>query len=120
MSILMNLGALSGVMNGAASVIRELKRPRVSGDDFAKILEAQLTQARSGEAAKAQRERRVAWVNQTTQRFVTVRDANGDSMLSRDESGLDQNVFAQFDVDKDGKLTLDELRKPMLSAAAAE
>ena len=120
MNILTNLSAVGGLLNGAAGLVREFKQPKLSGDDFAKLLEIQLAQANSTQAAQEKREQRVEWVNAMTQRFTEQRDANGDGMLTRDESGLAEEVFARFDVDGDGMLTLEELRKPLLKSNAAE
>ena len=44
-------------------------------------------------------------------RWLKMRDKNGDGKLGKDEYKGKHDIFGKFDVDKDGFLTLEEIRK---------
>lgn len=111
MSILQSLNGAAAVLRGAQGVIRELRRPKAADAAFAAVLQAQL-----------QRNDPVALQNMTTaiqkqsERFISLRDADGDHRLTLAESGLTQEAFSKLDQDGDGALTAAEVARPALDA----
>lgn len=111
MNVLEGAGALGTIFRGAAGLVRELKRPKLDDQQFATLLQAQLKNqesSRQGDAAGK--------ILAASNRFVTQRDANGDGLLSLEESGLDKESFARLDANNDGRLTSEELARPRLDA----
>tara|TARA_R110001592_G_scaffold42248_2_gene137265 strand:- start:16 stop:357 length:342 start_codon:yes stop_codon:yes gene_type:complete len=103
MNILSGLGAANGLMQGAASIVQSLKQPRLTDETFSDLFKAQL-------AAKASPEAQASKALEMSQRFVGLRDVDGDKMLRIDESGLSAKQFASLDRDKDGQLSVAEVQ----------
>lgn len=113
MSFLASLTGVNEVVRNATGLLQELKRPRISKQEFAAILREELRQAttpNNGEARMLQK------INALSQRFVETRDADANGRLSLLESGLSPELFAQLDSDGDGELSLKEVRRPYIEA----
>ena len=52
----------------------------------------------------------VDFLNTKIDEFATEKDTNSDSLLTQEESGLDDTLFSQVDRDQDNRVTTDELR----------
>lgn len=109
MNILGHLNSLNGVLQGATGLVRELKQPRLSSEDFASILKKQLEQA-PAQRLNAMEQVAVA----KSERFVERMDFDGDQKLSLEESGLKAELFQKLDANQDGYLTAEELRNPAM------
>jgi hypothetical protein len=109
MNLLTGAGALGSVLRGATGLVQALKQPKLSTAQFASVLNQQLELHRgSGSMNSTQALQTQAGL--LSSKFVALRDANSDTMLRLDESGLDAARFAQLDVNKDGLLSQPELR----------
>ncbi|HNR30956.1 MAG TPA: hypothetical protein PKI11_08695 [Candidatus Hydrogenedentes bacterium] len=111
MSLIESLGAAGAVLRGAQGVIRELRRPRGADAAFAAVLREQLQ--RNDPAAT---QRMTLEINEQSARFVALRDADGDGLLTLDESGLTREEFLRLDTDGDGRLSAAEVARPALDA----
>jgi len=89
-----------------------MKQPKVTDEAFSDILKSQLQAASSPEARHAK-------AAEASERFVRLRDVNGDGMLRLDESGMDRAVFERLDLDKDGQLSREEYQKALLGETGA-
>jgi uncharacterized protein (DUF2141 family) len=106
MDILSGIGAANALLRGATGLIREIKRPRIGKEDFSAILQSQLQQAKSSKPAFINPE-------QLAPKFMAQHDLNGDGRLTMGESGFSQEAFSLLDQNADGKLSLEELGKPL-------
>jgi len=113
MSILESVGAANGLLKGAADLVRELKRPRVSEGTFAEMLR----QAAAASDPEAQARQTRAMATKRAGEVMRLRDVNGDGLLSRDESGLKADAFTAADGDGDGMLSAEEVRQVILQNA---
>ncbi|MFP4502053.1 MAG: hypothetical protein ACLFTT_13710 [Candidatus Hydrogenedentota bacterium] len=111
MNVLEGAGAVGALFRGAAGLVREIKRPKLDDQQFATLLQAQLKNQESAPQGDSAGE-----ILAVSNRFVTQRDANGDGLLSLEESGLDKETFARLDADNDGRLTPEEVAQPRLDA----
>lgn len=108
MNLLAGASALGGVFKGATSLVQALKTPKLTGDQFAEILNRQIEMHRGGAGASTMLSQSRA--NALSDKFLALRDADGDLRLRVEESGLDPVKFAAMDADRDGYLTAQELR----------
>lgn len=104
MNMFAGAGTISGVLKGATSLVQALKQPKLSSTQFAQVLNHQLELHRGDPAQQRQ-----AQAAALSQKFLALRDVDGDSMLDLNESGLDAARFQQLDVNRDGMLTAQEL-----------
>lgn len=109
MNLLTGAGALGSVLRGATGLVQALKQPKLSTAQFAAVLNQQLELHRGSGVLNATQVRNTQAAALTT-KFMGLRDANSDSMLRLDESGLDAARFGQLDTNKDGLLSEIELR----------
>lgn len=109
MNLLTGAGALGSVLRGATGLVQALKQPKLSTTQFAAVLNQQLELHRGTGAQSANQVRNTQAAALST-KFMALRDANGDTMLRLDESGMDNARFGQLDVNKDGLLSELELR----------
>jgi hypothetical protein len=113
-SLFAGISGLGGVLQGAAGLVQALKQPRVSGAQFAAVLNQQLAKSQGPAYAGAPAADPTAALRThaaaLSGKFVSLRDANGDAQLQVGESGLDPARFAKLDVNQDGKLSELELR----------
>ncbi len=110
MGLLTSIGAIDAALRGATGLVRELRKPKQSA--FQPVLQQQIQESTNGldqNATRAQIEQRATELGT---RYMRARDANGDGVLSAAESGMNAEAFARYDVDKDGRLSMDELRTP--------
>jgi len=108
MDILTGIGAVNGLLQGTSSMVRALKQPKLTDEAFSEIFKAHYTAASSPETREAK-------ALEMSQRFVALRDVNGDQMLRFDESGLSAAQFAALDRDGDGQLSTAEVHAAMLA-----
>ena len=113
MSFLASLTGVNEVVRNATGLLQELKRPRISKQEFAAILREELRQSATPDNGEA---RMLQKINALSQRFVETRDADANGRLSLLESGLSPELFAQLDSDGDGELSLKEVRRPYIEA----
>lgn len=105
MNLFASASALGSVFQGAAGLVQALKQPKLSSTQFATLLNQKLEQ-QQGSAGVQQAKAADA----LTQKFIALRDANGDAKLAKAESGLDLEKFELLDTDKDGYLSVTEVR----------
>ncbi|MFM1919393.1 MAG: hypothetical protein RLZZ303_1027 [Candidatus Hydrogenedentota bacterium] len=108
MNLLAGASALGGVFKGATSLVQALKTPKLTGEQFAEILNRQIEMHRGGASASTMLSQSTA--NALSDKFLALRDADGDLRLRVEESGLDPVKFVAMDADRDGYLTVQELR----------
>ncbi len=106
MELMSGIGAVSAAIQGASSLVRELKRPKEEQQDFAKILQQDLARNRVTPAQVA--EKRSA-------DYMRTYDIDGNGMLSQAESGFRPNMFNRLDMDQSGGLNVSELRGAFLN-----
>lgn len=102
---LSEIGAIGGVVRGTTELLRELKKPKLSGDQFAEMLKLQMAQKNSPEAAAAQKQQQMKQVDALSTRFIELRDADGDGLLSKDESGMAADEFEKLDINDDDQIS---------------
>ncbi len=110
MGLLTSIGAVDAVLRGATGLVHELRKPKQSS--FQPVLQQQIQESTNGldkNATPAQIEQRAMELGA---RYMRARDANGDGVLSAAESGMNAQAFSRYDADKDGRLSMDELRPP--------
>lgn len=108
MDLLGGIGAANALMKNATSFVQALKQPRVTDEAFSEILRSQMEAASSPEAQRAK-------AAKISERFVQLRDADGDGALRFDESGLERAAFDRLDLNRDGRLTREEYQQGLLS-----
>jgi hypothetical protein len=104
MNVLAGAGAIGSVLKGATGLVQALKQPKLSSAQFAALLDRQLELHR-GDPAQQHQTQAAAMA----QKFMGLRDVDGDSRLGLHESGLDEARFQQLDANRDGFLTAQEL-----------
>ncbi len=104
------ISAVGKAFQGAADFVRELKRPRVSRQDFSAILRHEMQQRRA-EAKDGAETSRASSLAET---FIKQRDADGNRRISLAESGLDLKTFEAADLNGDGELSPQELQAYLL------
>lgn len=113
MSVL-GIGAVGTALKGAAEMVRELRRPTLKSEDFATVLRARMEHQSQPDAqnvfAAQLRESGLQGA-----KFMQVRDANADGMLSMEESALAQELFNKLDIDQNGKLSVEEVQAGYLA-----
>lgn len=109
MNLFAGAGALGSVLRGATGLVQALKQPKLSTTQFASVLNRQLELNR-GTGALNSTQALQSQAGALSTKFVSLRDANSDSFLRLDESGLDAARFTQLDVNKDGLLSEPEVR----------
>ena len=118
MSIINQLAPVNSLVDGAANLVSAWRKPTLNSKDFASVLRDRM-QANNDPAAQAARAEKLrSAVDRSSSRFVDLRDFDADRMLSQDESGMDAKFFAKLDANVDGKLSIDEIKKPGLDMIA--
>ncbi|MBX3177835.1 MAG: hypothetical protein KF886_10775 [Candidatus Hydrogenedentes bacterium] len=107
MEILGGIGAANALVRSAASLVRAVKQPRVTDEAFSDVFRKQMDAAMSPEARRAK-------AAEQSDRFIGLRDADGDGMLRLDESGLDRAAFERLDLNGDGLLSREEYQQALL------
>lgn len=107
MDIFSGLGAANGLLQSTAAFVNALKQPKLTDETFSELFKAQLASAASPEAREAQ-------ALEVSQRFVSLRDVDGNQALRFDESGLTAAQFAALDRNGDGQLSVAEVQANVL------
>jgi len=118
MAMLAELGGVSSLIHGVNGLVKSLRQPTLKSEDFAQVLRQRMQQESDPAVLRMRGEKLNNAVLRSGSRFLDLRDADGDQMLSLDESGLDKRVFKALDANNDGKLSLDEISKPGLDRVA--
>jgi hypothetical protein len=111
MSFIAELGSINSLLGGAAALVRELKRPRMTQQDFSALLQAQLQQAGNPALAQMRQARAAA---DFTMKHINLHDVTGDGRLSVMESGFDAPLFEAMDINRDGLLDAQEVYQAAL------
>ena len=114
MSFLAGIGAVNALIRGASGLVREVKRPRMSNEEFANILRQKVDQAKITYGDSNRLQALSNEVTRMTAQFIAARDLDGNHSLNIQESGLNAHHFHQLDTDNDGELTHLELRAPFV------
>lgn len=113
MSFLASVTGVNEVLRNATGLLQELKRPRLTKQEFSAILREQLRQTAVPGANEA---RMLQQINVLSRQFIETRDADANGRLNLPESGLKPELFKQLDSNDDGELNLAEIRRPYLEA----
>lgn len=114
MTPLSSLASTNALFRGTANLVRAFKQPRLKSEDFASVLKAQLNK-KPATSAEIQQARQQTALLQSAQ-LMKSRDADTDSLLTKDEAGLAPELFKKLDLDADGRLSQDELKAGYLAA----
>lgn len=109
MELLSSVGAIGAVMKGAASLVKELKRPQEQSVSFAEVLRQDLALNAVMAPEKEAKER--------SETFLRAHDVDGSGSLNRAESGMDAQTFKKWDLDKNGEIGSAELLGAFLNHA---
>lgn len=104
------ISAVGKALQSASNLVRELKRPRVSRQDFSAILRHEMQQQRVGTQHSAE----LKQASDITETFMKQRDADGNGRISLAESGWDAKAFEAADLNGDGELSPQELETYLL------
>lgn len=107
MDLFSGVGAASALVKNATSLVQALKQPKVTDEAFSAILKAQMEAASSPEARDAK-------AAEASERFIRLRDADGDGLLRFEESGLERAVFDKIDRNGDGRLSKEEYQQALV------
>lgn len=108
MNILAGAGAVSGLLQGTASVVQSLRQPKLTDETFSEIFKAQLASASGPDAREAK-------ARDLSSNFVSLRDVDGDGSLRFDESGLTDVQFKALDADSNGRVSVDEVKANLMN-----
>lgn len=104
MSLLTGIVGVANVISGVSTVLQQLnQQPRTQPNNAPFLDLLQQTMA----ADQAQNAEKTAL--ETSKRFISFRDTNGDNRLSLAESGFSRELFDVLDKDGDGLLCEKEL-----------
>jgi len=108
MDILSGIGGVNALLNSATALVRHIKSPRISRQDFAALLREEMHHAHQRTPPEAARNEAI---QRATTQFMSLHDTDGDGLLSLEESGWDQKLFEEIDTDASGRVSMDELRQ---------
>jgi len=122
MSIFAGLGTVDSILRGANTLLAQMKSPRREASngtsDFDQVLQGALAKgpgmSGEGPARLDAIARQADSLIVRSEQFVQLRDADGDGLLSEDESGLAEDVFERLDVNGDRRLSSAEVRRPSM------
>ena len=104
------ISAVGKTLQSASNLVRELKRPRISRQDFSAILRHEMQQQR----AETKHSAELKQASGMAETFMKQRDADGNGRISPAESGMDAKTFEAADLNGDGELSPEELQAYLL------
>lgn len=118
MALLSALSPVTGLIGSVASTVLPARKSSADSDSFKRVLDQQLRANGDPNVARAQATTARSGADAAAKKFMALHDSNNDQFLSRDESGMEARAFQQFDLNRDGRLSLDEVRKPAMDQLA--
>lgn len=118
MAMINQLAPVSELLNSVGNVVSAWRKPTLNSADFASVLREKMKLSNDPAVLRVRAEKMRSAVDRSASRFIDLRDANNDQMLSKDETGMDERLFTKLDSNADGMLSRDELKKPGLDAIA--
>ncbi len=101
MELLSSVGAVSAVMKGASSIVKQLKGSKPQQSSFADLLQKDLAKIAVMGPQKDAKTR--------SESYMRSRDVDANGSLSRAESGFGPDSFKKWDLDKSGDIGAAEL-----------
>lgn len=116
MAILGQIAGTNALLSGATGLVNAVRRPKLNSADFKNVLQERMRLQNDPNVLHQRAEKARNEADSAARQFMKLRDHDNNQLLSRDESGMEAAAFTQMDANRDGSLTLDEIKKPQLDA----